>query len=142
MVWRPHNFGGSEEIEPLAYHSEARQKSQDTRSCGRPKRGNPFIRANGDVSVCCFDFNHNLVVGNLNEAPLQKILVDEKLRNVQRVHDELNFEGCGLICESCDQIQDRSDALLYSSDKSRKTDQPTSHSDHDHQFVERPLLAS
>jgi Iron-sulfur cluster-binding domain len=130
MVWLPHNYGGAQQISDRAYLTEARVEHEAPRSCGRPVRGNPFIRFNGDVSVCCFDFNHKLVVGNLQRTPLLQILGGPKLGRVKDVHERLAFDGCGLLCEGCDQIFDRSDALLYSSTGKRKVDQPTTHPDH------------
>jgi Radical SAM superfamily/Iron-sulfur cluster-binding domain len=125
MVWLPHNYGGSANIEPVAYKSSARRRANEPRSCGRPFRGSPFVRANGDISVCCFDFNHKLVIGNLREASLVDILGGEQLARVREVHKSQSFEGCGLICEDCDQIFDRKDALLFASNSGRGVDQKT-----------------
>jgi len=130
MVWRPHNFGGSASVEELAYQSGARKKSEQPRSCGRPFKGNPFIRANGDVSVCCFDFNHKLVVGNISNQHLREVLGGHRLALVKDVHTSLAFKGCGLLCDGCDQIFDRQDALMYSNNQKRRVDQPTTHPDH------------
>lgn len=130
MVWLPHNYGGSKQIAGRASVSKARLDATSPRSCGRPARGNPFVHFNGDVSVCCFDFNHKLVVGNLNQASLLDILASPQLAHVKNVHERLAFEGCGLLCEGCDQIFDRTDSMIYSSNQSRKVDQPTTHPDH------------
>jgi len=129
MVWLPHNYGGAESIEDLAFRTNERTHKKVS-SCGRPVRGNPFVRANGDVSVCCFDFNHKLVVGNLDQASLLDILGGSQLSHVKEVHERLAFEGSGLLCEGCDQIFDRTDALIYSSNPNRKVDQPTTHPNH------------
>lgn len=129
MVWLPHNYGGAESIEDLAYRTNAREQSE-VRSCGRPFRGNPFVRANGDVSVCCYDFNHKLVVGNMTEQSLEDILGGGQLATVKSVHESKAFTGCGLLCDGCDQIFDRTDALIYASNQNRKVDQPTTHPSH------------
>jgi len=94
------------------------------------------VRVNGDVSVCCFDFNHKLVVGNLYKQSLYDILAGEALAKVKNVHKLRAFEGCGLLCTNCDQIYDRKDALVYSNNASRKVDQPTTHPDHIVRLVE------
>lgn len=130
MVWRAHNYGGSETGETRAFLSSARQKAEKIRSCGRPFKGNPFIRANGDVSVCCFDFNHRLVVGNVAEKPLLEVLAGPDLAHVQDVHNRLAMKGSGLLCDGCDQIYDRKEALVFSNNAARKVDQPTTHPDH------------
>jgi len=130
MVWLPHNYGGTNKIVDRAYLSQARLEGTSPRSCGRPTRGNPYVRFNGDVSVCCFDFNHKLVVGNLDQTSLLDVLAGQQLAHVRGVHERLAFEGSGLLCEGCDQIFDRADALIYSNNQSRKIDQPTTHPSH------------
>jgi MoaA/NifB/PqqE/SkfB family radical SAM enzyme len=129
-IWRPHNYGGAGSVDPLSFKTQDRTVAETPRSCGRPFKGNPFIRTDGSVSVCCFDFNQKLVVGNLNQVPLVDVLAGESLNNVKGVHDNLSFHGSGLLCDGCDQAYDRSDALVYSSNPGRSVDQPTSHPDH------------
>jgi len=129
-VWEAHNYAGAESVEEFAYVAREFGDRKEIRSCGRPFRGNPFVRTNGDVSVCCFDFNHKLVVGNVNSEPLAEVLLGEKLARVKQIHKKKIFEGCGLLCEGCDQLFSRQDALLYSSNPSRRTDQPNNHPDH------------
>lgn len=118
-IWRPHNWAG--------IFSEGHTKTgvQDIcRSCGRV--GNDFVfRTNGDVSVCCFDFNKKLVVGNIMNTSFQDILQEEKLQNIIEIHQYNKYKDSGLICENCDQIFDRTDALLYTSDKEFKVGMTT-----------------
>ena len=94
------------------------------------------MRVNGDVSVCCFDSNNKLVVGNLHKQTLFDILAGGQLTKVKNVHEQLAFEGCGLLCEGCDQIYERKDALVYSNSPNRSVDQPTTHADHIVRLVE------
>jgi MoaA/NifB/PqqE/SkfB family radical SAM enzyme len=129
-IWRPHNYGGSDSVDPMAFRSKEREVGTDAKSCGRPTKGNPFVRTNGDISVCCFDFNEKLVIGNLNQSSLFDILTGEKMKHVQDVHARKAFDGCGLLCDGCDQLYDRNDALVYASNSNRKTGQPNNHPDH------------
>lgn len=129
MVWKPHNFGGAASIEDVSFRTSARETHNEQKTCGRPARGNPYVRANGDVSVCCYDFNHKLVVGQLNQKSLKDVLLDTQLAHVKDIHARGAFKDSGLLCEGCDQTFDRADALVYASNPSRKTNQPTSHSD-------------
>lgn len=135
-IWRPHNYGGDDSTDKVAFHSNSRLEQEDRHTCGRPFKGNPFVRTNGDVSVCCFDYNHQLVVGNLTEKTLLEVLGGEKLEQVRKTHNELSFDGCGLPCENCDQTYDRADALVYASNKNRRADQPNNHPDHIVKLVE------
>lgn len=141
MVWRPHNYGGAQKSEKRAYVSEARIANADLRSCGRPFRGDPFVRANGDISVCCYDFNHKLVIGNLYKQSMLDILSGEPLAQVKAIHETRSFSQCGLLCEGCDQIYDRQDALIFSSNRGRSVDQPTTHPDHVVKLVDSPPLS-
>ena len=129
-IWRPHNYGGADSVDSLSFKSQDRTVAETPRSCGRPFKGNPFVRTDGSVSVCCFDFNQQLVVGNLNQVPLVDVLIGEALNKVRVVHENLSFDGCGLLCDGCDQVYDRSDALVYASNPNRAVDQPNNHPDH------------
>ena len=106
-IWKPHNWAGAMGgLHNLNY--------AESRSCGRP--GNDFaIRANGDVSICCWDFNRELSIGNISEMSFEDIYYGEKLRKIREMHDNRAFCKSGTICEVCDQIFDRHDALVYSS---------------------------
>ena len=136
MVWRPHNYGGSQQGEKVAYITWSRTATSGVRSCGRPFRGDPFVRVNGDISVCCYDFNHKLVVGNLFEHSMIDILSGDSLAKVKAIHEAEAFSRCGLLCEGCDQLYDRKDALIFASNRSRSVDQPTTHPDHVVKLVE------
>jgi hypothetical protein len=126
-VWRQHNYGGTYDH---GHSAVAAAKSETAKTCNRPLKGNPFVRTNGDVSVCCFDFDHRLVVGNITTASLLDVLQGEEMRRVQDIHTAAAFSGCGLRCEQCDQIYDRSDALVYSnSSYGRRVGFITSHPD-------------
>lgn len=107
QVWYPHNFAG--------YKPEYNNFStlDNIKTCGRI--GNDFyIHENGDVSVCCFDFNHDLVVGNIMMEKLSDIEKSAFYQEILEKHSANNFNG--LICKGCDQIRDRSKCLYYSSD--------------------------
>lgn len=109
FIWLPHNWAGY-------IQSHTKQEREKCRSCGRP--GKDFIvRANGEVSVCCWDFNRELTVGNLNEVSFEDIYESEQLRDILKMHRENSFFEHDNLCQNCDQLYDRSDALLYSSNK-------------------------
>lgn len=115
-IWKPHNWAG--------YKGENADRNDELcRSCGRP--GKDFtVRANGDVSVCCWDFNRDMSLGNLNEQSFEEIYNGEKLRKIVEMHKNKSFWECDNLCAHCDQIYDRSDALIYSSDPAYKTGEP------------------
>ena len=117
FIWLPHNWAGY-------YESHTKQIHEKSRSCGRP--GNDFtIRANGDVSACCWDFNRELTIGNLNEHSFEEIYEGEKLKQIIEMHKNKTFFECDNLCQHCDQLYDRSDALIYSSNKEFKVNSKT-----------------
>jgi MoaA/NifB/PqqE/SkfB family radical SAM enzyme len=73
------------------------------------------ICANGAVSICCNDFNRDLVIGNISEKSLGEILDGDKLKYLQNIHVGGTIFSSSLICKDCDQIRDRSNALIYTS---------------------------
>lgn len=106
-IWRPHNWAGYSE-------SHTKQVHEQSRSCGRP--GRDFtVRTNGDVSACCWDFNRELVIGNLNDNSFEEIYKGERLKTIVDMHTKKTFFDYENICQHCDQLYDRSDALIYSS---------------------------
>lgn len=121
MIWLPHNWGGKISVGHIGVPASSIPKS-----CGRPFRGNLFIRVNGDVSMCCFDYNHQLVIGNLHKQSLRDILMGTKLKAIRAAHNEGRFPD---KCRECDQLHSREAALIYSSNIKRKPGIITSHPD-------------
>lgn len=123
MVWLPHNYSGSNK----ALSGQVIAGDAKAKSCGRPVNGNLFVRANGDVSMCCFDFNHKLLLGDLKKESLKDILMGKPLADLRTRHEENNY--CGVLCGTCDQVFSRDHALLYATNKERKPGVLTSHPD-------------
>ena len=109
-IWKPCNWAGYIESETVQDHAVAR-------ACGRV--GKDFtIRANGDVSVCCMDFNRELTVGNVERESFSDIYYGEALKKIKLIHQEKNFFSVpNILCAKCDQLYDRQDALIYSSNE-------------------------
>jgi radical SAM protein with 4Fe4S-binding SPASM domain len=120
-------YGGGRDYGHL---ENVKKQNIKPKTCGRPFKGNYFVRANGEVSVCCFDYNHQLIIGDLKRNTLREILLGEALREIQRVHKEKVFEHSEYICKYCDQIYPRDEALLYASNSNRKAGMITTHRDH------------
>lgn len=117
FIWLPHNWAGYGK-------SHTNQNPEKCRSCGRP--GNDFVvRANGDVSACCWDFNRELTIGNVNNLSFKQICESQKLKKIMQMHKERKFFESDNICRYCDQLYDRSDALIYSSNEQFKINSKT-----------------
>jgi len=126
IVWLPHNYGGGHYTEPL---EKVKMRDSNPRSCGRPFKGNLFVRENGEVSMCCFDFNRQLIIGDLRQHTLRKILEGNLLRKIREVHRAKTFSESEYICRHCDQIYSREGALLYATNEIREVGILTSHAD-------------
>jgi len=126
MVWMPHNYAGGRYF---GHREEAAEKGLPQRSCGRPEKGSLFVRENGEVSMCCFDFNRKLVIGDLRAQALREVLAGERLRHIREIHRSGAFAGSGLLCEDCDQLYDRSDKLVYANNPARRPGVLNTHPD-------------
>jgi hypothetical protein len=105
-VWRPHNWTTGKKFRGI--------KEERKITCGRPHNGPIQVLANGDVIVCCFDYEGRMVVGNTYTTPLEAIIKGEAFNRIRKAHEGPIKEG--LLCASCDQLQDEEESpLLYSS---------------------------
>ena len=64
-----------------------------------------IISANGDVLLCCRDWNHEAVVGNVKEEGLREIWIGERLRRYQEIIGQENYDMIEL-CSSCSRVCD------------------------------------
>lgn len=79
-----------------------------------------YIKVNGDVSPCCYDFNTELSIGNINESSLQEIVDGAVLRKLKAMQEEDTLRSSNMICGDCDQLYSREGALVYSTNKSMR----------------------
>ncbi len=56
---------------------------------------------NGDVTVCCADFNGLLVVGSVLDQSLEEIWQGEPYRKIRRLMKEGRFDQLPAICGDC-----------------------------------------
>jgi radical SAM protein with 4Fe4S-binding SPASM domain len=55
---------------------------------------------NGDVVLCCDDWNHSTVLGNLKQQTIEEIWKGEKLRKIREAHKKGEF-GKIPLCSGC-----------------------------------------
>lgn len=55
---------------------------------------------NGDVVLCCDDWNHSTVLGNLKKQTIEEIWRGEKLRKIREAHTRREFYKVPL-CAGC-----------------------------------------
>ncbi len=111
QIWKPHNWAG-------LYDTSVNLAEKNKILCFRPFSDEYTVKVNGDISICCWDINHDLVIGNILDAELDKLSSSDKVKSIQ---NELKAFVAGkntdLICANCDQCTNRTDALVYSSNK-------------------------
>lgn len=107
-IWKPHNWSGN--------MGEA--QTPVTHICPRVMNGNDLqICTDGTVVPCCFDFDRKNNIGNVNVMTIKEILSGESLKRLQDIHKNGDVPNADTNCRYCDQIRDRTDALIYSSEK-------------------------
>jgi MoaA/NifB/PqqE/SkfB family radical SAM enzyme len=108
-VWKPHNWGGGSGTAAIGAITAPCKRAlalSDLTFC-----------ADGSVSMCCFDYNRELTIGNILVDSLENVINGERVARIQQIFESSAVLGSDLICKNCDQIRNRSDALIYTSDK-------------------------
>lgn len=108
-VWLPHNWTG--------YRSYRVIDHSNQKSCGRPLNGPLYVHIDGTVSMCCWDINKKLVIGNMNTDTIPEIFRSEAYRRIKTAHKNRNFKG--LLCDNCCQTNYNPSVLVYATNKER-----------------------
>jgi len=107
-IWKAHNW-----IDEFGYRKKQEEK---VHTCGRLDNGPLQVQVDGTVNACCFDWNGQLVFGDLKNQSLKEIFMTPMFEKAKACHESGDFAGSNLICERCDQRnKDKSDVLIYSS---------------------------
>lgn len=59
---------------------------------------------NGDVVLCCMDYNLKHVIGNLLTQTYDEIMNGEKLKEIIKMNEAVGFDKCS-ICKSCENVR-------------------------------------
>jgi len=103
-IWKPHNWTDGKEYRKV---SKKRKKT-----CGRPHTGPVQINADGNMMVCCFDFDAKMTVGNTYKQTIKEILGGKEFNKIRKAHESGNLKG--LPCATCDQLNIGDNPLIYS----------------------------
>jgi|TARA_Y100000389_G_scaffold205146_1_gene264132 radical SAM protein with 4Fe4S-binding SPASM domain len=115
-VWKPHNYVDGRSYRKIDKNSQ--------KTCGRPLEGPLNIAVNGKAHVCCFDYNKEMIVGDIKTQKISEILNSEEMKSIQLKHEENNFKD--LICEKCDQLNKDDTVLVYKTNPERVVGQSNS----------------
>jgi hypothetical protein len=71
-------------------------------------RSTPFydrnvLLPNGDVVLCCMDYNLKHIIGNLLTQTYEEIFAGEKLAEIVKINEAAGFDKCS-ICKSCENV--------------------------------------
>jgi hypothetical protein len=71
-------------------------------------RSTPFydrnvLLPNGDVVLCCMDYNLKHVIGNLLKQTYEEIFAGEQLAEIIKMNEAAGFDKCS-ICKSCENV--------------------------------------
>ena len=110
-VWEAHNWVDAFDLRSKNYKRK--------KTCGRPNSGPLQIRYDGKISACCFDYNSELITGDLSKQSLDEIDNNIENINLKKAHitgDLSNYN----MCDNCDQMYEVPDTLIYSNAKNNK----------------------
>jgi len=92
--WEAHNFSDGKNYKQVPKGKRF--------SCGRP-----FIMGdilwNGDVCICCADYEGKAVYGNVRNKSVKEIMLSLPYQSMLKIHKERKFELLP-ICDNCDQL--------------------------------------
>ncbi|MBF0275746.1 MAG: radical SAM protein [Nitrospinae bacterium] len=111
-IWRPHNWSNGRTFRGL---------DDNKRSCGRPQTGPLQVQWDGTVIPCCWDYNGEMILGDLNTQSVPEVFRSKKYDAIRNAHDEGMFSEFP-FCDSCDQLHEHKDAIVYSSRHSKLED--------------------
>jgi radical SAM protein with 4Fe4S-binding SPASM domain len=59
---------------------------------------------NGDVVLCCMDYNLKHVIGNLLDQTYEEMMQGDKLAQIIKMNEAAGFDKCS-ICKSCENVR-------------------------------------
>ena len=107
-IWKPHNWSNGRHYRGL---------SGGKVSCGRPDHGPVQVQWNGEVVPCCWDYNNQIVLGDVSINTVEEVLKGNKYDALRHAHESNMFHKFP-FCDSCDQLYQTEDALVFTTIKS------------------------
>jgi len=102
-IWRPHNWSNGRDYRKL---------NGDKYTCGRPDHGPVQVQWNGDIVPCCWDYNNNIVLGNVTDNTVVDVLKGDKFNALRDAHAKKEFYRYP-FCDSCDQLYTVEESLVF-----------------------------
>lgn len=123
-IWRMHNWSGN-------FDNPLKRSHKEKKSCGRPLSPTLTIRAGGinnkrygAIVPCCQTLGPpneiKSILGHLDNSSLEEVYNDKAWSHLRKAHMEKKFDEID-YCKDCDFLFDDPEVLVWSNDKSAKT---------------------
>ena len=106
-IWKVHNWGSR-----FDYRKGKKVKS----TCGRPFNGPLQIQVDGTVNMCCFDYDGELLLGDLKTQTIDEIFEGSMYKVIVDYHKGINSYA-DLLCHKCDQLYEKDESILIYNSK-------------------------
>lgn len=106
-IWKVHNWSNK-----FDYRKGERTKQ----TCGRPFNGPLQIQVDGTVNMCCFDYDGELVIGDLKSQSLNEIFDSPMYKRIVEFHNG-NSDEDNLLCKNCDQLYKPDESIIIYNSK-------------------------
>ncbi|MDA7979611.1 MAG: radical SAM protein [Pirellulales bacterium] len=87
---RIHNWGGA---------LGGKQVKRVRKPCDRLWR-TMTVLVNGDIALCCLDYTGKVILGNVNEAPMEEIWKNDRYKELRKLHRDSRQDEISL-CKDC-----------------------------------------
>jgi radical SAM protein with 4Fe4S-binding SPASM domain len=104
--WKGHTRADSLPVEQVAGQAlSMTPRNEFALTC----RSTPFydrnvLLPNGDVVLCCMDYNLKHVIGNLLDQTYEEMMQGDKLAEIIKMNEAAGFDKCS-ICKSCENVR-------------------------------------
>lgn len=104
--WKGHTRADSLPVEQIgAQDINITPRNEFALTCkSTPFYDRNVLLPNGDVVLCCMDYNLKHVIGNLLTQNYKQIMEGEKLAEIIRMNEAEGFDKCS-ICKSCENVR-------------------------------------
>jgi radical SAM protein with 4Fe4S-binding SPASM domain len=103
-IWKPHNW-----VNTYNYRNGQTIKT----SCGRPLNSPLQVQVDGTVNMCCFDFNGELLLGDLKHQSIEDIFNSKEYLELKKAHLDGTLDCSDYICKDCDQRKTQEGIVIY-----------------------------
>ena len=104
--WKGHTRADSLPVEQVAGQAlSMTPRNEFALTCAStPFYDRNVLLPNGDVVLCCMDYNLKHVIGNLLDQTYEDMMQGDKLAQIIKMNEAAGFDKCS-ICKSCENVR-------------------------------------